>query len=40
MAKNIIAIFIDTVSRQQVYRKLPKSAEFLKKYANFPNNNN
>lgn len=30
MAKDVIIIYIDTLSRAQAHRKLPKSMEFLR----------
>jgi len=35
MAKNIIMVFIDTVSRAHAHRKLKKTMQFLKKYADY-----
>jgi len=35
MAKNIIMVYIDTVSRAHSLRKLKKSMNFLKKYADY-----
>lgn len=33
MAKNVIIIYIDTVSRTQSFRKLKKTMSFFKRYA-------
>lgn len=30
MSKNVIIIYVDTLSRAQAFRKLPKTMEYLK----------
>lgn len=35
MSENVIFIYIDTVSRPHFLRKLKKTTEFLRKYADF-----
>ena len=36
--KNVLVIFIDTLSRPHFYRKFPKTAEFLKKFTSYEEN--